>query len=75
MTLEGQTITISIDIEKSELNLTSLGDEGFYKKISANNSQPFIATINSSSYDTAMKQKLCKVSQTITRLLTKKLGF
>ena len=75
MTVEGQTITIKIDIEKSELNLTGMGDDGFYKNNSASNYQPLIATINSSSFDTPMAQKLWKVSETIMHLLTKKLGF
>lgn len=75
MSIEGQTISIEIDIEQSELNLTGMGDDGFYKNISASNNQAPIAVINSSSIDTPMAQNLWKVSQTIRHLLTKKLGF
>jgi len=74
MTVEGQKITITIDIEKSELNLTSLGD-GYYKNNYSGNRLPVITTLHPSSLDTPMAQKLWKVSQTITYLLTKKLGF
>ena len=75
MTVECQTISIDIDIEQSELNLTSMGDDGFYKNISTSNNQTPAATINMSSYETPMAQKLWKVSQTITNILSKNLSL
>ena len=75
MTIENQTITITIDIEKSELNLTSVGDDGIYKTSSITNNQLLLDIKDTPSFDTPMKRKLWKVSQTIIHLITKKLEF
>ena len=75
LTIEGQSITISITINKSELYLISLGDGGFYKNKSAENNQPLISTINPSSIDLPIAQKIWKVSQILRHLVTKNQGL
>jgi len=75
ITVEGQKITITIDIEKSELNLTSLGDNGFYKMNLSGFPDHMIDALEFPSFDTRTNQKIWKISQKLTNLLIKKLGF
>jgi hypothetical protein len=75
MTFEGQSITIKIDIEKSEINLTDMGDDGFYKNNSTSINQSLNESINPSSFNMSMNRKLWKISQIIARFATKKLGL
>ncbi len=75
MTLEGQTIIITIDIEKSELKLTSLGDGGYYKNNSSGLSRPVITGKQPPLFHTPTEQKLWKVSQIIANVLIKKLSI
>lgn len=75
MTFEGQTITIAIDIEKSELKLTSLGDNGYYKNNLSGLSKPIITRNRPASFDTPTEQRLWNISQIIVNLLIKKLSI
>jgi hypothetical protein len=75
MSLEGQTITIKITINKSELNLASLGDDGFYKMSTFSFHDPMINARDLQSFKTQTNQKIWKVSQTLTNLLIKKFSF
>jgi hypothetical protein len=74
MTAEGQTFTISITINKSELNLTSLG-EGYYKIYTSGLPDPIINAQEFPSFDTRTSRKIWKISQKLTNLFIKKLSF
>lgn len=75
MTFEGQTITISITINKSELKLTSLGDSGYYKNSFSGIGRPVIIDKPPPSFDTPTKRKLWNISQIIANVLIKRLSF
>ena len=75
MTVEGQKITITIDIEKSELNLTSLGDGGFYKMNLSGFPDQRINAQEFPTFDIRTNQKIWKISQKLINLLIKKLSF
>jgi len=67
---EGQSISIIIDIEKSELGLTSLGDE-FFKNTSYSNGIIINTLTDPGLFTSQVPQKLWKISQTIAYLLSK----
>jgi hypothetical protein len=74
MTAEGQTFTISITINKSELFLVSLGD-GYYKNYPSGLNRSIFATKRPSSFDTPVEQKIWKVSQKLVHVFSKQLSF
>jgi hypothetical protein len=75
MTVEGQSITIKITINKSELNLISLGDGGFYKMPVSEFDDHMIDTRELQSFKTRTNLKIWKLSHVLTNLLIKKLSF
>jgi hypothetical protein len=70
MTFEGQSISLIIDIEKSELSLTSLGD-GFFKNASYSNGTIINPLTDMELFASQVPQKLWKISQKIAYLLSK----
>jgi hypothetical protein len=75
MSLEGQTITIKITINKSELNLASLGDDGFYKMSASVFHDPLIDTRDLQLFNNRKNQQIWKISRTLMKVLSQKLKF
>ncbi len=75
ITAEGQTATITIDIAKSELKLTSLGDNGYYKNNSSGLSRPIATSKLPLLFHTPTEQRLWNISQIIANVLIKRLSF
>ena len=69
MTLEGQTITISIDIEKSELNLTRLGENGIVKMNDYGLSDPLIDTQEFHFTESHPNGQLLRISRFLAKTL------
>ena len=69
MSLEGQTITIKITINKSELNLTSLGEDGIAKINDFSSTDPAIDMQKLHFIESHFNGQLLKISRVLAKTL------